>query len=419
MELNDELNNQYKRDKEEYKKVLKLKQIIGKYEKNLHEVIKNKRYAELDKDMAIEAGNKVAEKEANTKIKKYSKEEEDIKRKIEKTTKILETSKKKIDSYIDELSKDPKLKSHIYSSMKKTYDRKMKKEMEKVTKIETLINICENHPTIENSLKGIIKARDKELEIDARLAKLDPIKDKAEVDKIMNIEIPTIDSKKKVNRKIFFDFCQKNNIDIDEKFIDEVILSDKVNDKEPGRVNRFAYTKDGVIKTIKTLKNLQNRTEKRVYAYQKSLEKVHGVLNEMPVKKQEQKDSSEQTKNQIDTDKDQIDTDKDEIDEEKLPANKYKWYEIRKRFADWRARRKTAKQAKNEIEEKEESEEKDKETKETKETVSYDESEKFRNAYKYDIIKDYVEKQQKDIYEESLKEAYSKPKQRQEDENER
>lgn len=131
MELNDELNNQYKRDKEEYKKVLKLKQIIGKYEKNLHEVIKNKRYAELDKDMAIEAGNKVAEKEANTKIKKYSKEEEDIKRKIEKTTKILETSKKKIDSYIDELSKDPKLKSHIYSSMKKTYDRKMKKEMEK------------------------------------------------------------------------------------------------------------------------------------------------------------------------------------------------------------------------------------------------------------------------------------------------
>ena len=76
-----------------------------------------------------------------------------------------------------------------------------------------------------------------------------------------------------------------------------------------------------------------------------------------------------------------------------LPAEKFKWYEFRKRFKSWNQRRKNKKDEKDEGS-------KD-ETKESK---------TFRDAYKYDVFKDYVDKSEKDILAQARKDMKKEAK---------
>ena len=83
----------------------------------------------------------------------------------------------------------------------------------------------------------------------------------------------------------------------------------------------------------------------------------------------------------------------------KLPDKKYKWYEFGKRFNAWKEKRNVQKAIKKGDLPKKDEEEQKKDEEEQKKVKP---SSKFRAAYKYDVVKDYIDNQMNEIYKEVL-----------------
>lgn len=370
MELDDKLkkmNDSYKKDKSAYEKLSKLKDALKKNAIELKNMQRTKEDSERKRDRAIEDKDKAAQANAEAAIKIADKEIERLKESISKSYDIIKTNKEKVDSYIKELSQDPEFKKQVNYILKQRYIRNAKKEMKKKEQVDKLIEICEKHPSIANNFKGMIKAEEELKKLDEELKKLDPKKDKKRIDEIEKIEIPTLASKKSKNEKCFKEFCEKNNIEFDEKLLNELI-------NEKG----YKHDKDGNIKLDKTLKNISRSYDKNVKAYERALNKIPSATKVT---------DTDKTKNE--------DTDKNIGDEEnkegaEVPATKFKWYQFRQRYNAWKERRKVKKEQKaNE-----------------KEMGKVEKpSEKFRNAYRYDVVKDYVDQKEQEILRDSQKEV--------------
>ena len=367
MELNEKLDKKYQSDKQAYEKISKLKEHLNEAKREIKKFERAKKNAEMNKQWAIEDKDKTAETNADAAIKLAKEGIEKLQKNVEKMNSILANSKAKVDSYIEELSKDPEFKAHINSILEKRYNRKIKKYTSEKEQIDTMINLISQHPSLENNLKGIIHAQEEAKKLEEELKKLDPVKDKTRIDEINNIDMPTCRSKKTKNQKMFMNFCQKNNVKIDEEFLNKLV-------EEQG----FSHTKDGDIRVAKSLKNISKGYDKRINAYERAIQKIPGakVYEENIEGNRERQNSNDLNNNGLD-------------EQDQHPAKKFKWWEFRKRFKDWRERRNVKKQGKQA---------------EKEGTAPRESSEKFRNAYKYDIVKDYVDKKEEAIFKEAGKE---------------
>ena len=411
MELNEKLDKDYKKDKKVYEKVANFEKDIKQLKEDLKKETRAKEDAQIRKIRAHEDNNKAEEKIADDEIKEFDEKIKEIKEKVEKKQKAISSNKEKVDAYISELNKDPEFEAQMNYILEKKYNRARKKVMKEKEQIDLIIDLCTKHPILENNLKGMIHATEEHAKIkeqwkkiDEDLKKLDPIKDKDKIDQIQNIEIPTlaskeaeIKSKNNTNESAFMAFCQKNNVAIDKDILKRIIEE-----------KRFAHNKEtGEIQALKSLKKISKGYDTKIKIFEKSIEKIPNAkvdreLAKSPVQEptiKEPKTTSQATMPSSGT---------KEQEENNLPEKKYKFWEFRKRFKAWNEKRKVKKETKLQ---KKESQNDDKE--ELKPTN------KFKNAYKYDIVKDYIDKRMEDIYKETAKENKAKKEEKTKEDTER
>lgn len=383
MELNDKVNEEYKQDKVAYNKMQKAKSIVEKLAKDLKMAKREEQDAAIREIRAKEDNDKEGEKEAKLAKEAAQKKVEQIKTKIEKLQGKLQESHDKVDSYINELKKDPEFENHLNSILEKRYNRKLKAATQEKAQVENIIALCKAHPTLSNNLKGMIRAQEELEKLKEELEPLDIEKDKVKIEKISE-EIRAMVTKKENNSNLFIAYCEKNNVNVSKEFLEKLV-------EEKG----FARDKQGNIKLESTLNNISKGYTKQIKSYQKAIEKVPNAR--VSVTNRDEKEEVQTPLSVISG----IEVEKEETSE--LPMPKFKWYEFRKRFNAWRERKAAEKQDK-----KVEEESKDEAAETTvlpMEEVKQKASDKFREAYKYDIVKDYVDAQEKNIYKEASKEV--------------
>lgn len=390
MELNDEFNQKYKKDKAVYEKVSTLETKLKTEQQSMKMAVREEIDAKIKKTRAIEDNDKKAQEEAENEIKAARSKIEKIKDQVKKIEDALNKSKEKVDSYIDELKKDPEFEKEMNQILEKRYNRKIKQAVKEKAQVDLIIDLCQKHPTLENNLKGLIRVKEKNEQLNEEIKTLDIQKDADRIKEIQDIEIPSLASKRDTNARSFMAFCTKNDIDIDIKFLNKLI-----NEKS------FSHNKStGEIQLTKTLKKLSKGYDKKIDLYEQSIGKIPNAKIYEENKQNDQEEIEEETESKSklyklgdkfkdwnDKRKENNEKEEEEIEETSLPpVPKHKWWEFRKRFQDWNARRKAGKEQKDNREE-------EPNVEEEKNTSSN----KFKDAYKYDVVQDYVERREKEI----------------------
>ena len=413
MELNEDLNKQYTKDKEAYNKVKVLEEKINKI-KNV-DIIKYKRNMEdaiTKKARAIEDKDKTVEQQADIEIKQAKAEINKLVSQAEKMRDIIDKNKAKVDSYINELSKDPEFKKQMNYILEARYNRKLKPIIGEKQQIDIIKDLCSKHPGLEYNLGGMVHAQEGILKLEEEIKTLDRIKDYSKIEKIKNEKIPELKSKKKMNQDAFMAFCEKNNISVDKDFLDKLVTE-----------KRFAHDKSsGKIKVGKTLNALSKSYDNKIKAYVRAIEKVEGAkiysYNQLQSGQQQNSIDKQSNIHQQSNDEQQNNdeqqqsdiTKKDSEQQNKLPAEKYKWWQFVKRFKSWKQRRMEKKN-----EEEHEKQEDEQQTDNIPEGNLKDANNKFRDAYKYDIAKDYIDNKEKEIFHQSAKEIKNSSKDQEND----
>lgn len=420
MELNEKLDKAYNKDKKAYEKVAKLEETIKNLEKDLKIQKRAKEDAQIKKIRAHEDKDKAQEKKADDEIKAIDENIKDTKDQIKELQGKISKNKEKVDSYINELNKDPEFQAHMNSILEKKYNRARKKANTEKEQVDLIIDICEKHPALEMNLKGMIRARE-ELEkvkeqmnkLEEEAKKLDPVNNQPRLVEIYKTELPALKgeqdkflSKARINDEAFRTFCEKNDIDIDYEFLTSIIMKEN-----------FSHNKGtGEIQALKTFKNMSKGYDKKIKNYEKCIQKIPGASMDKLVQEKADGDKGEGTQGQTQqrgTTQGKGGKSSASIEEgtegTNLPDKKYKWYEFGKRFSAWKEKRKVEKAIKNGDLPQEKTEEEKKEAKP---------SSKFRDAYKYDVVKDYIDKQMEEMYKEANKETRQEGKKEQSEEKE-
>lgn len=386
MELNENLDKQYKSDKASYQMLGKAQTTLKRMERQLTLAKREKQDAQIKLIRAQEDKNEEKIKEAQNEVAAAEKKEGAVKTNVEAIKAALQKSKDKVDSYIEELKKDPDFEVQINSILEKRYNRKLNKEENELNQLNVVIDLCDKHPTLGNNLKGMIHAQEKLVELQQKIEPLDPVNDKDELDKIQS-EIDEAVKKKELNSNMFMDFCSKNNINVSKEFLDKLVEE-----------NGFAHDKEGNIKLEKSLNNIAKGYDKRIRTYQKAIEKIpEGKLSQKNI--QTLGGNVVQKSNPILSPLSILkkNTSSAAKTTSLLPTEKLHWWQFKKRFDAWRQRRQAEKQATTVLGNKSPSGI----TTQPTQTAS----KKFRDAYKYDIVKDYVDAQEEKIFRETGKEV--------------
>ena len=404
MELNEKFNNSYTKEKKAFKKLEKVQKQIQSIENNLKVIRREITVAENEKQWAQEDNDKNQVKIAEDKIKNLKEQEEKLKEDARALKEIVDKQKGKVDKYFEEIENNPELKAHVNKIMEKQYNRKLKKAKETKRQTELLQKTIEEHPTVENYIKGMIRAQEEIEKFTEELKTLDPVADKAKIDRIENVEMPTLESKYEKNKGLIKDSFTKNKIDISVDFIEELVKGNKFSHytkKEKGKDGKVVSTDE--INVSKTLKNLTKRNNREIALYEKTIGKIPGaVIYEDKGKnegdepgKSEKSEKTSKIKSLFSRSKE-----KEEIEEnteEKSLTNPkrsmFDW--IRHPIESWKSKKqeRAATKAKEKAE---------------KQAKTSKASEKFRSAYKYDVVKDYVERESSKMEKEAYNEMKSK-----------
>lgn len=381
MELNEKLDQKYNKDKEAYQKTQGLSQDIKDLEQQLKMLKRAIEDAETKQMRAKEDGDTSLEKEAQAEIEAKREEIKEVQAKLDETKKVIEKNKSKVDGYIEELKKEPGFEEHVNSILEKRYNRQLAKALKEEQQVNTILDLCQNHPTLANNLRGMVRAQEELDKLNREIEPLDPEKDKDKLDKIQS-KIEELVGKKNSNMDTFMAYCAKKDVNVDREFLDRLI-------SEKG----FAHDKQGNINVEKTLKNMSKGYKKRILAYQVAINRIPNA--KISARNEEELGDSNDSETQPTTKLDRLTSDPMQGTDPKAqpPVPKFKWYEFRKRFNAWRERRKAEKETETE---------RDLDSDIPTESTA---SEKFRNSYKYDVVKDYVDKTEKEIYQESLKDV--------------
>ena len=381
MELNEQLDQNYKKDKEAYQKTQRLSQNVKDLEQQLKMLKREWEDARIKQIRAKEDGDASLEKEAQAEVEAKVEETKKVQAKLDKIKEVIERNKSKVDGYIEELKKEPGFEEHVNSILEKRYNRQLAKALKEEQQVNTILDLCQNHPTLANNLRGMVRAQEELDKLNKEIEPLDPEKDKDKLDKIQS-KIEELVGKKNSNMDAFMAYCAKKDVNVDREFLDRLI-------SEKG----FAHDKNGNINIEKTLKNMSKGYKKRVLAYQVAIGRIPNA--KISERNEEELGDSNQSETQPTTKLDRLTSNpmQGTDPKAKFPVPKFKWYEFRKRFNAWRERRKVQKETQDEPD------------LDTDISTEISTSEKFRDSYKYDVVRDYVDKTEKEIYKESLKDV--------------
>ncbi len=387
MELNEKLDQKYNDDKKAYQKTQRLSQNIKDLEQQLKMLTRAIEDAEIKQMRAKEDGDTSLEKEAQAEIEAKGEEIKKVQAKLDKIKEVIEKNKSKVDGYIEELKKEPGFEEHVNSILEKRYNRQLAKALKEEQQVNTILDLCQNHPTLANNLRGMVRAQEELDKLNKEIEPLDPEKDKDKLDEIYD-KIGKLVSKKNSNMHAFMEYCTKKDISVDREFLDRLI-------SEKG----FAHDKQGNINVEKTLKNMSKGYKKRILAYQVAINRIPNA--KISARNEEELGDSNESETQPTTRLDRLTSEpiQETVTKAQPPVPKFKWYEFRKRFNAWRERRKAEKETETE---------RDLDLNLDSDSdipAESSTSEKFRDSYKYDVVKDYVDKTEKEIYKESLKDV--------------
>ena len=387
MELDEKLDKNYKKDREAYNKTQRLSQNIKDLEQQLKMLKRAIEDAKIKQIRAKEDGETSVEKEAQTEIESKVEETKKVQVKLDRIKEVIEKNKSKVDGYIEELKKEPGFEEHVNSILEKRYNRQLAKALKEEQQVNTILDLCQNHPTLANNLRGMVRAQEELDKLNKEIEPLDPEKDKDKLDKIQS-KIDELVGKKNSNMNTFMAYCTKNDVNVDRKFLDKLI-------SEKG----FSHDKQGNINVEKTLKNMSKGYKKRILAYQVAINRIPNA--KISARNEEELGDSNESETQPTTRLDRLTSEpiQETVTKAQPPVPKFKWYEFRKRFNAWRERRKAEKETETE---------RDLDLNLDSDSdipAESSTSEKFRDSYKYDVVKDYVDKTEKEIYKESLKDV--------------
>ena len=383
MELNEQLDQNYNKDKKAYQKTQRLSQNVKDLEQQLKMLKREWEDARIKQIRAKEDGDASLEKEAQAEIETKVEEAKKVQARLDTIKEVIEKNKSKVDGYIEELKKEPGFEEHVNSILEKRYNRQLAKALKEEQQVNTILDLCQKHPTLANNLRGMVRAQEELDKLNKEIEPLDPEKDKDKLDEIQS-KIDELVGKKNSNMDMFMSYCVKKDVDIDREFLENLI-------SEKG----FAHDKQGNINVEKTLKNMAKGYKKRVLAYQVAIGRIPNAR--MSARNEETLGDPEVAETQPTTKLERLTSDPMKEQKPEPPAPTFKWYELRKRFKYWMEKRKAEKQAQT----KQEEQEQDTETSSTSTSTS----EKFRNSYKYDVVRDYVDKKEEEIFKESLKDV--------------
>ena len=377
MELNKDSNNEYKKDKQAFEKVKHLEKEMKILSDRLKVVKRAIEDAETAKRRAIEDNNEKGRQKAEQKIKSLEERKQKIRRRGKKVEETLNNAQDKVQEHFKEIEKDPELKAHIDKAMAVKYNRQLNKVHKEQAQLETLRKVMEEKPEIENNLKGMIRANEKIEALKEELEGLDAIKDKARIDEIKLKEIPEAESKYKINKDMMMkrvNVKQENDTDkkveITSEFIDTLAQKRFSHHKVDGK-----DFKKGDIDLNKTLNKIAKGYANKEAFYNQVIQKVTG---------NEQK-TQEGVLNKI---KNKINGNKTESEKSLIVVDKkISWRHPIKKFKAW---------WKNRDKNNEEISEEENKNKIPKKNIS----DKFKRAYKYDIIRDYVDNKEQEMREE-------------------
>lgn len=378
MELNKDSNKQYMEDKKNFEfKLAKLEKGMEKFKEDLKLNRRQIEDAEIRKKRAEEDKQPQAVKTEEENIKKLKAEQKEIKTKGKVIEDILNNAQDKVQEHFKEIEKDPELKAHIDKTMAIKYKKQLNKVHKEQAQLETLRNVMEEKPELENNLKGMIRANEKIESLKKELKGLDEIKDKARIDEINLKEIPEAESKYKVNKDLMMKRVnegQKSDADKDEnrteitsEFIDTLAKEGFSHYKADGK-----DFKKGDINLNKSLNKIAKGYAKKEDFYNRSLQKV--IEN-----------NPKSIKGILKAVKGKFAGNKTENETSLVVVNeKVSWLHPIKKFKSWWNNRK-------------ENDEKTNNEENKNEMPKKNNSEKFKTAYKYDIVKDYVQNREEDI----------------------
>ena len=386
MELNEKVNNEYKSDKAAYQKLQKAQTVLQRMERQLILAKRKKQDAQIKLIRAQEDKNAEKIEEAKSEVEIAEKEEEKVRQAIQGLKTKLEDSKEKVDSYIEELKKDPEFETHINGILEKRYNRKLNKEIAELNQLNLIIDLCDKHPTLGNNLKGMVRAQEELESLNAEIEPLDPVKDKDKLDEIQEKLTHPV-QKKNLNIEMFMNHCSKNNINVSKDFLEKLVEE-----------NSFAHDKEGNIKLDKTLNNIAKGYNKRIKTYQKAIEKIPGaqltVENGQALGIDPDPQGTQKTTVLQKLTSDPMSHVTQQTNSAQPPAKKFKWWQFKKRFDDWRQRRQANKQTTI-----------DPATTTQTSTTGEVSTKKFRDAYKYDIVKDYVDSQEEQLFRQTARDV--------------
>ena len=222
MELNEKLNQDYYKYKKIYQKTQRLQATVKNLEQQLKILKREWQDAKLKETRAKEDGDVVTEKEAQAEAATKIKEIEEAQAKLNLIREVITKNKNKVDGYIQELKKDPEFEEHVNDILEKRYNRQLAKAIKEQNQVNTILDLCQKHPTLSNNLKGMISAQEELDKLNKEIETLDAEKDKDKLDEIKG-KIDAAFGKKNKNMDLFMDFCTKNNLNIDREFLDNLV----------------------------------------------------------------------------------------------------------------------------------------------------------------------------------------------------
>ena len=283
------------------------------------------------------------------------------------------------------------MKKHLETIMQKKYSRKInslnkeKEELsEKKGKLEFFQKLIEEHPALENAIKGMVQAKET----------LKRLKDEEArgIEPRFFGEDEECEEKLETNKKTLMDYFAKHSINITEKDLEDITSLEFTKGKD-GRIDVKSSVKREISKTEKQIRSV----DKNIANHKSALEKVNGrSKTEKPDKSKAKTEETERTETESSekvsarSETERADESRAEIEETEKPesSEKPKWYQFVKRFKNWRERRKQSTlPSRDEEPTKEEPVEK---------TAKKDDGKKFRDSLKYDIVKDIVDKTERD-----------------------
>ena len=262
------------------------------------------------------------------------------------------------------MSEDPEFKKHVDIVMQKKLLRRSKKTLEENEMLGQLKTLMKNHPNIKNNIVGMKNADIERKKLEEELSKLDSVKDAARITQI-ETDLKDLAQKYSKNEQVIMNCANKDKISISKEALKSFISQTAFKtDKGTGEWMVDATINNKIKGNLKTIRNDEIALSKITG---KDIRTVFG--NEDHTQTQGA-DVQVQYKNNLPVAKENL-----------------KWYQFVKRFKNWRQNRK------NQIE------------KPTGESIKDYENElkekdsgKFKDSLKYDVVKEYVTRYEKEIY---------------------